>query len=55
MGITVETYLKYSNELLKVLPFVVSGCMWLISISKKNHANNSSCEKCGFLQISNQF
>ena len=42
MGDTIENYLRYSIELLEVLPFIVCEYMWLISISRKNHANNNS-------------
>ena len=49
MGNTVETWLRYSIELLEILPFMVCEHMWLISLSRKNHANNdSNCEKMWF-------
>ena len=54
MGDTAETSLRYSTELLEVLPSIVCEDMWLISISR-NANNKCNCEKCGFLHISHQF
>ena len=46
MDDTVETQLRYSIELLELLPFIVCKHMWLISVSRRNYANsNSNCKK----------